>query len=302
MLKIDHVTKKFNNLTALKDLSLNLNSGEVLSLIGQNGAGKSTTFKLILNFIKANSGEISFNNHKLSVKDLDEIGYMPEERGLYLDMTIQQQVIYFAELHNYNKNKALKQLNYWIEKLEVKGYKNSKIKSLSKGNQQKVQLIASFIHNPKLLILDEPFSGLDPINSEILIGAVQKLKENGTAIIFSSHDMRNVERLSDKLLLLSNGKTILKGNLNDIKDKFGKTNLYIEGNFDKKVLDNLNGLIVIENDFPGFHLTFNNEVNAVKSLKYFKENYKLSGFRLFNPSMDDIFKLMISNTKKREEK
>lgn len=293
MLEIRNVTKSFANVTALKNLSFELRKGQTLGLIGQNGAGKSTTFKMILNFLKPDQGDIKFESHTLSNHDLNQIGYMPEERGLYLDMTIQQQVVYFAELHSYSKKDALKELPYWLDRLAVKGDKKSKLKSLSKGNQQKVQLIASFIHKPKLLILDEPFSGLDPINTEILITTIQELKEQGTAIIFSSHDMRNVERLSDNLILLVNGNPVLQGNLNSIKSSFGKTNLYIEGVYTSAEIKNLNGFLSYENDYPGYKIIFNNENNARQALKKAQTASKLAGYRLFNPSMDEIFKNVI---------
>lgn len=183
-MSLQNVSKTFDNQMAVSNLSFNLKKGETLGLVGQNGAGKSTTFKMILNFITPDSGKILFDKHKLSYKDLDFIGYMPEERGLYLDMTIEQQVVYFAELHNYPKNKTLQNLSYWMDKLNVKGNNKSKIKTLSKGNQQKVQLITSFIHQPRLLILDESFSGLDPVNTENLIAAIIELKKRGTTIIF----------------------------------------------------------------------------------------------------------------------
>lgn len=183
-MSLQNVSKTFDNQMAVSNLSFNLKKGETLGLVGQNGAGKSTTFKMILNFITPDSGKILFDKHKLLYKDLDFIGYMPEERGLYLDMTIEQQVVYFAELHNYPKNKTLQNLSYWMDKLNVKGNNKSKIKTLSKGNQQKVQLITSFIHQPRLLILDEPFSGLDPVNTENLIAAIIELKKEELQLFF----------------------------------------------------------------------------------------------------------------------
>ncbi|MCT0020128.1 ATP-binding cassette domain-containing protein [Weissella cibaria] len=296
MLKVTNVVKSFDDTIAVKNLSFELEPGTVLGLIGQNGAGKSTTFKMILNFLKPDSGEIMFDGHHLSESDLDSIGYMPEERGLYLDMTIKQQVLYFAQLHSFSKKAALDSLPYWMDKLSVKGTLNSKIKSLSKGNQQKVQLISSFIHQPKLLILDEPFSGLDPVNTELLINAVRDLQSEGTAIIFSSHDMRNVEKLSDSLLLLVNGNTALQGTIPTVKESFGKTNLYIEGAFTEEEIKSLPGLLRYESDYPGFHLTFDNEESTLSVLNIAKESPLLSGYRLFTPSLDDIFKI-ITQTK-----
>ena len=303
MLSLQNVSKTFDNQIAVSNLSFNLEEGETLGLVGQNGAGKSTTFKMILNFLTPNSGKILFDNHKLSSKDLDLIGYMPEERGLYLDMTIEQQVVYFAALHNYPKNKTLQNLDYWIDKLSVKGNNKSKIKTLSKGNQQKVQLITSFIHQPRLLILDEPFSGLDPVNTENLIAAIMELKKRGTTIIFSSHNMQNVEQVSDKILMLVNGVTKLNGSVNEIKDSFPKNHVYLEGQFDDKTINSFSGLENVSSSYPGFILEFDTEKNARLAIKNLKNSYydQITGFSLLLPSLDSIFKKVIAQEEKNHE-
>ena len=303
MLSLQNVSKTFDNQIAVSNLSFNLKKGETLGLVGQNGAGKSTTFKMILNFINPDSGKILFDNHKLASKDLDFIGYMPEERGLYLDMTIEQQVIYFAALHSYPKNKALQNLDYWMNKLSVKGNNKSKIKTLSKGNQQKVQLITSFIHQPRLLILDEPFSGLDPVNTENLIAAIMELKKRGTTIIFSSHNMQNVEQVSDKILMLVNGVTKLNGSVNEIKDSFPKNHVYLEGQFDDKTINSFSGLENVSSSYPGFILEFNTEKNARLAIKNLKNRYydQITGFSLLLPSLDSIFKKVIAQEEKNHE-
>lgn len=303
-MSLQNVSKTFDNQMAVSNLSFNLKKGETLGLVGQNGAGKSTTFKMILNFITPDSGKILFDKHKLSYKDLDFIGYMPEERGLYLDMTIEQQVVYFAELHNYPKNKTLQNLSYWMDKLNVKGNNKSKIKTLSKGNQQKVQLITSFIHQPRLLILDEPFSGLDPVNTENLIAAIIELKKRGTTIIFSSHNMQNVEQISDKVLMLVDGITKLNGSVNEIKDSFPKDCIYLEGNFNNDIINSFNGINNISPSYPGFILKFDTEKNARLAIQNLKNNYynQTDGFRILLPSLDNIFKKVITQEKKKYEK
>lgn len=303
MLSLQNVSKTFDDQVAVSNLSFNLKKGETLGLVGQNGAGKSTTFKMILNFLTPNSGKILFDNHKLSSKDLDFIGYMPEERGLYLDMTIEQQVIYFAALHSYPRNKTLQNLDYWMDKLSVKGNNKSKIKTLSKGNQQKVQLITSFIHQPRLLILDEPFSGLDPVNTENLIAAIMELKKRGTTIIFSSHNMQNVEQVSDKILMLVNGVTKLNGSVNEIKDSFPKNHVYLEGPFDDKTINSFSGLENISPSYPGFILKFDTEKNARLAIKNLKNSYydQITGFSLLLPSLDSIFKKVIAQEEKNHE-
>ena len=303
MLSLQNVSKTFDKQVAVSNLSFSLKKGETLGLVGQNGAGKSTTFKMILNFLTPNSGKILFDNHKLSSKDLDLIGYMPEERGLYLDMTIEQQVVYFAALHNYPKNKTLQNLDYWMDKLSVKGNNKSKIKTLSKGNQQKVQLITSFIHQPRLLILDEPFSGLDPVNTENLIAAIMELKKRGTTIIFSSHNMQNVEQVSDKILMLVNGVTKLNGSVNEIKDSFPKNHVYLEGQFDDKTINSFSGLENVSPSYPGFILEFDTEKNARLAIKNLKNSYydQITGFSLLLPSLDSIFKKVIAQEEKNHE-
>lgn len=303
MLSLQNVSKTFDDQVAVSNLSFNLKEGETLGLVGQNGAGKSTTFKMILNFLTPNSGKILFDNHKLSSKDLDFIGYMPEERGLYLDMTIEQQVIYFAALHSYPRNKTLQNLDYWMDKLSVKGNNKSKIKTLSKGNQQKVQLITSFIHQPRLLILDEPFSGLDPVNTENLIAAIMELKKRGTTIIFSSHNMQNVEQVSDKILMLVNGVTKLNGSVNEIKDSFPKNHVYLEGQFDDKIINSFSGLENVSSSYPGFILKFDTEKNARLAIKNLKNSYydQITGFSLLLPSLDNIFKKVIAQEEKNHE-
>lgn len=303
MLSLQNVSKTFDDQVAVSNLSFNLKEGETLGLVGQNGSGKSTTFKMILNFLIPNSGKILFDNHKLSSKDLDLIGYMPEERGLYLDMTIEQQVVYFAALHNYPKNKTLQNLDYWMDKLSVKGNNKSKIKTLSKGNQQKVQLITSFIHQPRLLILDEPFSGLDPVNTENLIAAIMELKKRGTTIIFSSHNMQNVEQVSDKILMLVNGVTKLNGSVNEIKDSFPKNHVYLEGQFDDKTINSFSGLENVSPSYPGFILEFDTEKNARLAIKNLKNSYydQITGFSLLLPSLDSIFKKVIAQEEKNHE-
>lgn len=301
MLSLQNVTKTFDHQRAVSNLSFELKNGETLGLVGQNGAGKSTTFKMILNFIKPDSGQIYFNGHRLKSADLDLIGYMPEERGLYLDMTIEQQVIYFAKLHNYPKSKTLQNLDYWMEKLNVKGKRKDKIKTLSKGNQQKVQLITSFIHEPQLLILDEPFSGLDPVNTENLIAAILELKKRGTTIIFSSHNMQNVESVSDNLLMLVDGITKLNGSINQVKRQFPKKQLYLEGNFSKDTLASFDGIQQIKTSFPGFILEFDTESHARMAINQIKENYysQTNGFQLLLPTLDTIFKNVINSEEKK---
>lgn len=227
MLSIDHVSKYFGTHCAVNDETFEVRPGEILGLIGQNGAGKTTTFRMILDFLTPDEGEISWDGQPISQLKRDWIGYLPEERGLYPKMTIEQQVLFFGQLHGMKKRAILTQLDEWMDRFQVKGNRKEKIKNLSKGNQQKVQLIAALIFMPKLAILDEPFSGLDPVNAGLLKEGIRFLRQNGTAIIFSSHDMTNIEDLSDQLVMLKDGQVVLNGKVNEIRQRFGDTRVYL---------------------------------------------------------------------------
>ena len=251
----------------------------------------------ICHFISPDTGEITINSQKLKSKFLDNIGYLPEERGLYLDMTIKQQVLYFAQLHNYSKAKASRELPNWLEQLAVKGTERTLIKNLSKGNQQKVQLITTLIHKPKIVILDEPFSGLDPVNISLLIKVVKQLKEAGTAVIFSSHNMNNVTEVSDKVLMLVDGEQKIYGPINQIRSKFEKNKIYLEGIFNTLSPSDFPGVLNQKDDFPGKVLTFDSEENARKAIKIAKAEPSLTGYRLLEPTLDDIFRKIIKEGK-----
>lgn len=227
MLKIEHLSKKFSGKVALDDISFVAEPGRILGLIGQNGAGKTTTFHSILNFINYD-GKISWRNKEINEDCFDQIGYLPEERSLMQKLTLQEQIVYYAQLKGMKKQDVLNKINAWLDHFEVNGNKSDKIKTLSKGNQQKVQLICTLIHQPKLIILDEPFSGLDPINAELLKTAILDAKNNGAIIIFSSHDMANVEEICDSLLMLRKGQEVLKGPVEEIRNSFSKNEILVK--------------------------------------------------------------------------
>ena len=226
MLKIEDINKNFGDLKALDHVSFDVSDGEILGLIGQNGAGKSTTFHSILNFLHY-QGKITWNDQPITESVFDEIGYLPEERSLVPKLTVEQQITYLARLKNKPAKEIKPKIDTWLKKFAVKGSKKDKIKDLSKGNQQKVQLICTLIHEPKLVILDEPFSGLDPVNADLLKRAILETKKNGAAIIFSSHDMENVEELCDKLVMLRDGQVVLNGTVRDVRASFGKTRIFV---------------------------------------------------------------------------
>ncbi|WP_311481542.1 ATP-binding cassette domain-containing protein [uncultured Anaerococcus sp.] len=221
MIEIKNLSKNFGDLKALDDVTFEVQKGELFGVIGQNGAGKSTLFRSMMNFYDHFDGEILYEGSPMADIPLEKIGFLPEERSLSPKKTIREEVKFFARL-NQMRNLDEKTLQTYFDRFEIKGSLDDKIKSLSKGNQQKVQLLASLIYKPEFLILDEPFSGLDPYNANLLMGIIKEINEEGTTIIFSSHNMENVEYLCDRLIMLKNGKIVLKGSPNEIRNSYEK--------------------------------------------------------------------------------
>ncbi|MFB9768587.1 ABC transporter ATP-binding protein [Lactiplantibacillus modestisalitolerans] len=245
MLSVTNISKTFGTVKALNNVSFDVHDGEIMGLIGQNGAGKSTTFHSILNFLSFD-GQITWNGQPLSASDYDQIGYLPEERSLMPKLTITQQIVYLARLKNQPANVTKSKIASWMKRFAVKGQPNDRIKNLSKGNQQKVQLICTLIHDPQLIILDEPFSGLDPVNADLLKAAIIDAKKRGATIIFSSHDMSNVEEVCDSLVMLRNGQVVLNGTIDGVREQFGRTRLFLTTDWSADRLAALPGVIDVK--------------------------------------------------------
>lgn len=229
MLEAKHLHKTFGDVIAVNDVSFEVEDGKILGLIGRNGSGKTTMFRMILDFLMPeNGGQVLWNGRPIGDQVYNIIGYLPEERGLYEKLTIEQQITYFAKLRGMSPAVIDQKIDYWMDKFQVKGKRTDKIQSLSKGNQQKVQLIATLIHEPKLMILDEPFSGLDPVNADLLMQGILDLKNSGSSIIFSSHNMNNVEEICDKLLMIHDGEQILYGTVKEVRDSFGRVKIFVQ--------------------------------------------------------------------------
>ncbi|MBC1936199.1 ABC transporter ATP-binding protein [Listeria grandensis] len=290
MLQVNNVSKQFGDKIAVDDLHFQINEGEILGLIGQNGAGKTTTFRLILNFLRPNSGEILWDNQTITKINTDIIGYLPEERGLYPNVTIEDQILFFAELKGCSRAKIKPEIDLWMDRAEIVGKKTDLVKTLSKGNQQKIQLISTIIHQPKLVILDEPFSGLDPVNAEILKKFVFDLKADGATIIFSSHRMENVDELCDSLVMLKRGKTVLRGKSEDVKNSFGRKRIMLDAPHPSKALAALPGVIQIENHkgIRIVHLTEESDANSV--FDFVTKDGFIPMFSLEPPTLEEIFK------------
>ena len=292
MIELKHVSRNFNNTVAVDDLNFKLSSGETLGIIGQNGAGKSTTFRMIMGFIEPSEGQILVDGKLVNEKIRNSFGFMPEERGLYQNETIINQMTYFGELHGMNHLDLRINLRKWMKKLDVVGDFNDKIKDLSKGNAQKIQLIAVLMFEPKLIILDEPFSGLDPVNASLLNDAILELKSKGSMIVFSSHSMDNVEKVSDKILMLKHGKTVLNGEIKDIFKDFIREYLTINGIENIDFFKKYNGVSDIQQMKNGnIKMKL---VNEQMGRVIFRDIVKEYGYiPLFNqsyPSLEEIFK------------
>ncbi|MBC1400156.1 ABC transporter ATP-binding protein [Listeria booriae] len=290
MLQVNNVTKQFGDKLAVDNLHFQINAGEILGLIGQNGAGKTTTFRLILNFLKPNSGEILWDNKEITKINTDIIGYLPEERGLYPNVTIEDQIIFFAELKGFSRAKIKPEIDSWMERAEIVGKKTDLVKTLSKGNQQKIQLISTIIHRPKLVILDEPFSGLDPVNAEILKKFVFDLKEDGATIIFSSHRMENVDELCDSLVMLKRGKTVLRGKSEDVKNSFGRKRIMLDAPQPTEAIAALPGVIQVENHKGIRIVHLNEESDASTVFDFVTKDGFIPMFSLEPPTLEEIFK------------
>lgn len=231
LLKVEHVTKTYANHTALDDVSINVPAGKIYGLLGPNGAGKTTLIRIINHITAPDSGIVTFDGHRLCDKDLNSIGYLPEERGLYKKMKVGEQAIFFARLKGLSRNEATRELKAWFERFDISSWWDRKVEELSKGMAQKVQFIVTVLHRPRLLIFDEPFSGFDPVNANLLKNEILNLRDNGATVIFSTHNMASVEELCDEITLINKSRNVLTGNVDDLRREFaaGRYNLRFKG-------------------------------------------------------------------------
>lgn len=228
MLSIKHIVKQYAAHRALDDVSLEIEKGKIFGLLGPNGAGKTSLIRIITQITAPDSGEVIFNGERLNANHISQIGYLPEERGLYKKMEIGEQVLYLAKLKGLSTAEATKRVKYWFEKLDMGSWWNKKVEDLSKGMQQKVQFVATILHNPELIILDEPFSGFDPVNADIIKNEILELNKQGSTFIFSTHRMESVEELCDQIALIHRSKKILDGTVSDIKDQYRNNTFWVE--------------------------------------------------------------------------
>lgn len=288
-LTVENVSKKFGEKQVVDNISFEAREPGVFGLLGTNGAGKTTTIRMILNIVKKDSGVIKWDNKPVT-EQIKSFGYLPEERGLYPKVKVSEQLMYFARLRGVSSQKAKKDIEYWLERLEAAQYINMPAEKLSKGNQQKIQFIASVIHDPELMFMDEPFSGLDPVNTDLFKGVIYELTSKNKIIIMSSHQMATVEEFCKDIVLLKNGNTVLKGNLKEIKHSYGRNNLIIncEGNIAELAAEE--NIISYRQNASGYEFKISDEEQAYKLLeKILSRRLLLDKFEIREPSLHEIF-------------
>ncbi len=288
-LVVSNVVKNFGQKTAVDNISFSINKPGVFGLLGTNGAGKTTTIRMILGILSKDSGIIEWDGKPVKRENV-RFGYLPEERGIYPKAKVGEQLVYFASLRGLDGKTARKSMKFWLDRLAVTEYENTVAEQLSKGNQQKIQLIATLIHDPELIILDEPFSGLDPVNTDLFKGVIYELIDKGRYIIMSSHQMQAVEEYCHEILILKDGKTIISGNLKDIKRGYGRTNLSISCEEEIGHLAKEEGIVTENRKAAGYEFRIKSDDQAYRLLeKIIKSNIRLDKFEIREPSLHEIF-------------
>jgi len=289
MLKVDKVTKYYGTNLAVDDLSFTIQPGEIFGLLGVNGAGKTTTFRMIMGLLEPTKGNITMNGKKVDYHVVERIGFLTEERSLLTKLTVKEQVVYYATLKGMKEPDILKKLDFLLERFGISEYKERKIKELSKGNQQKIQFITAIIHEPDLLVLDEPFTGLDPINVEMFMSVIREFKEKGKMILFSSHRMEHVELFCEKLVILKKGKAVLSGSLQEIKKNYRKKNIRIIADVSIDDLRDAEGVLEVVRENLEILVKIKDEEYVSRVFDIVKKSKNVSQFLVEDASLNEIF-------------
>ena len=289
MLEVKNVTKYYGKFKAVDNLSFTVKPGEIFGLLGVNGAGKTTTFRMIMGLLDITEGEITLDGKPIDYSVTDKIGFLTEERSLLTKMTVKEQCIFYGKLKGMDEDKILSRMRKYLKKFGVAEYEDKKIKELSKGNQQKIQFITAILNEPKLLILDEPFSGLDPFNVEMFKEEIIALSKKGSIIIFSSHRMEHVELFCKKLVIILKGKTVLQGYLKDIKDEYMKKDIFIKGDVTKKELEGIKGVVEVIEKADEFEVIIDSIDNVEDVFNVIKKKKNITKFEVQEPSLNEIF-------------
>ncbi len=290
MLSITNITKRFGAHLANDHITLNVNGGRIYGLLGPNGAGKTTLIRMITNIIMPDEGEILLDGRTVSAIEQNSIGYLPEERGLYKKLTVAEQLTYFGQLKGLDGREALKRGSWWLARMDAAGWESKKVQELSKGMQQKVQFISTILHEPKLVILDEPFSGLDPLNSDLLITVIKELQQRGTTIILSTHQMDQVERLCDDIALINKGRVVLNGSVREVRAGFRSDRVYVDYHGEDAPMREIFGTSVLDSAAGRVELRItDSSVQPMDVLRTAINNVEITRFEVAEPSLHDIF-------------
>ncbi len=288
-LRLENIRKAFDGKVAVDDLSLTVPRGAIYGIIGPNGAGKTTTIRMVMDITAPDSGKIYVDDKPVDGGFKNRVGYLPEERGLYKKMTLQEVIVYMAELKQYPASKAMQQVGPWLKRMELQDYRYRKVEELSKGMQQKLQFITTILHEPDILILDELFSGLDPLNMELIKSVILDLKRSGTTILFSTHVMEQAEKLCDYICMISRGKKVLDGRLSDVKAGFGRNSVQLELEGDSSFIRDLPGVerVTDFNNYLELRLAEGSDPDIL--LRNLIGKVKIRRFAVVEPSLYDIF-------------
>jgi ABC-2 type transport system ATP-binding protein len=288
MLKLENIVKTYGDFTAVNDVSFEIPEGKVFGMLGPNGAGKTSTIRIITTITRPDSGQVFLNGEKLSSKLAMQIGYMPEERGMYKKMKVGEQLIYLGQLKGMSNQDARSESMRWLTKLDIKEWYGKKVEELSKGMQQKVQFITTVLHRPKLLILDEPFSGLDPLNAVLIQDEIDELQRQGTTIIFSTHRMEQVEEICDSIVLINKGKNVLEGDVANIRQQFKENLFEISYEGEIPALENLCSVISSSHQKATLKLNLDVQSNHILQ-KFIQNDNKILSFQEKLPTLNEIF-------------
>lgn len=289
VIQVKGISKVFGDTKAVDDVSFDVSAGKIYGILGPNGAGKTTTIRMINHIMIPDSGEIFIQGEKASPKTQPLIGYMPEERGLYKKMKVGEHLMYLARLKGMKEPDAKKALNYWLERFDATEWKKKEVGELSKGMQQKIQFIATIAHDPDIYIFDEPFSGLDPINSELLKEVILELKSRGKTILFSTHRMEQVEQMCDDICLYNNGQKVLDGNLNSIKRSFGRNTVIVEFEGDGSFFDKFDGIRFNNRSNRFVEMILGDFMTPQALLAQAIDHLEIIKYELVYPSLHEIF-------------
>ena len=296
MVELRSVRKSYGNFVAVDDLSFSIAPGKIFGLLGPNGAGKTSTIRMIIGIILPDAGEVRIFGEPFRREHLERIGYLPEERGLYKKMKVSEQLILFGQLRGLSAAESMTRAKKWCERMEIAGWMDKKTEELSKGMQQKMQFIATLLHEPEFLIMDEPFSGLDPVNATLLKDVLLDLKKQGKTILFSTHRMDQVEKLCDSICLINRGRLVLQGALKEVKSRFGKNNVQIEYEGNGDFLQR-NGLVKTYNNYGNYvEAQLMPGADPQELLRLVMERARVNRFELMEPSLEESFKEVVGKT------